>query len=686
MFLAAPVALFVSFAVSSAVSVEERSETRVEIRGPVARVTVERVVSSRSLVIQSSKGYLMFDIALPPGARNLSVKATELSSGYGNAPRKTSPTDIVPSPAAAVDPSILAAISKVAFDSAATVRLAFEAQGSARFLSVTYSYSLSLSCRQGWWQMELPGAADLAPISGRLAIDLTIPGPLRFREVHMAGKSWRARGQHFRADADVSSQLEIPIAFQLGDVPQGASAGWSMLAEPENPTSQSVLGVCRAPALATASPPTVVIAVIDASRSVGVPGLSLQREFAKSFLSALPVSTRFNVISFASEPHLLFPFARLPTQEAFGLLDQHLIPERLANGTSLPLAMAAASKEVEQELRDDPLANPWVLLIADGSLPPTTTIAQAQMAATSRVLNLPLASVVLRAENDDQPPRAALRIFRNLSEFGGGAFRLVKPPAVSDQARSLVVELLAGGGWFDVRLQSQLIATDLGPGEGRVVPLLVGKQGALKRPSVGFRQRGRFGGVPVRRVRLPATWTTGSDVSLPLTATQTVLPSGRSVVVLPLLPPPAEATVGGELERSVLRNALSLSYLPRARACYLNRTATNARMRDLQGKVKLSLELERGEMLSATVLATTLDSPSIEKCLVDATFGLNIPRPLFRDAPAEAVLNLVFRPATSDSPDRGSADASLLDQELEVLLGPRRVVDTADDLGAIPGN
>jgi hypothetical protein len=675
-----------SLAASASTGPVERSETRVEIRGPVAHVTVDRVVSSRSLVSQPNRDFSIFDITIPQEARILSLKVTEPTSPIRTPKGNVAATVVVPTRQLVVDPSILAPLAKVPFDPSATLRLAFDNAGPALFWAITYSYTLPLTCRDGWWHLELPGAVDLAPIPGNFDLTLTMPSPLRLREVRIAGKPWLARGQSFHGQTELPGQLAVPLAFQLRPNSNTISAGWSMVAETEDSDLPSILAVCRAPPASNASPPTVVVAVIDTSRSVGVTGLSLQREFAKSFLSALPGSTRFNVISFDSEVHRLFPFARLATKEAFGLLDQHLIPERLANGTSLPLALGTAAKEVEQEVRADALSNPWVLLISDGSLPQSTTTRQTQAAATGRVLNLPIASVVLRPENEDRSSEPALRILRNLAASGGGGFREVTPPALSDQARSLANGLLAGGDWFDVRREGALIAPALAPGTGTVISL-AGDGKPVRTPrSIGFRQRGILGSIPVRKISLPATWTRGGAVVSPKAASQIKLPSGRSVIVTALSMPPTEDVARGELERSVLRNALSLSYLPRARACYLNRPASNARLRDLQGKVRLSLELERGEMLSSKVISTTLDNPDIEKCLLEATFALNIPRPLLRDAPVEAVLNLVFRPATTDSSNRGAADASLLDQELEVLLGPRVVVDTPEDLGAIPGN
>jgi hypothetical protein len=99
--------------------------------------------------------------------------------------------------------------------------------------------------------------------------------------------------------------------------------------------------------------------------------------------------------------------------------------------------------------------------------------------------------------------------------------------------------------------------------------------------------------------------------------------------------------------------------------------------------VRLSLEIERGELLSATLLSSTLASPQIESCLVEAAYALVLPRPLGRDDPVQALLNLVFRPASPENtPDGGR---SALDQEIEILLGPRRMLDPDNPGASMPG-
>jgi hypothetical protein len=72
-------------------------------------------------------------------------------------------------------------------------------------------------------------------------------------------------------------------------------------------------------------------------------------------------------------------------------------------------------------------------------------------------------------------------------------------------------------------------------------------------------------------------------------------------------------------------------------------------------------------MVEAVVRRSTLNRPEIEACLREAAFGVEIPRPLHRDAPVVAALNLIFQPRT---PPPGSQDASAFSKEIDLLLGP----------------
>jgi len=87
----------------------------------------------------------------------------------------------------------------------------------------------------------------------------------------------------------------------------------------------------------------------------------------------------------------------------------------------------------------------------------------------------------------------------------------------------------------------------------------------------------------------------------------------------------------------------------------------------LQGRIKLELSIERGELHDAVILSSTLDNPEVEDCVRGAAWAIEYPRPEHRDAPTIANLNLVFRPHTAEDT---APDASPMDREIEMILGP----------------
>jgi hypothetical protein len=131
----------------------------------------------------------------------------------------------------------------------------------------------------------------------------------------------------------------------------------------------------------------------------------------------------------------------------------------------------------------------------------------------------------------------------------------------------------------------------------------------------------------------------------------------------------ADEVTRGQMDRQVVHNALALAYLPRARACYLGRRVKGAADFELRGRLRLELTLERGEMQEAVVRSSTLHRPEIEACLREAAFGLEVPRPLHRDAPVIAALNLQFQPSTPTSAS-GPPEGSPLGKEIDLLVGP----------------
>ena len=134
------------------------------------------------------------------------------------------------------------------------------------------------------------------------------------------------------------------------------------------------------------------------------------------------------------------------------------------------------------------------------------------------------------------------------------------------------------------------------------------------------------------------------------------------------------------MDRMVVRNVLSLAYMPRARACYLNRTGATPAERDLTGRVRIAIDLVRGEVDRATVVSSTLNNPAIEGCLRESAFAVDVPRAARSDAPVTAVLNMVFRPRT---PAEKKADVDLgpVGDEIDMVIDEMHRRE-ANDTGA----
>jgi hypothetical protein len=130
--------------------------------------------------------------------------------------------------------------------------------------------------------------------------------------------------------------------------------------------------------------------------------------------------------------------------------------------------------------------------------------------------------------------------------------------------------------------------------------------------------------------------------------------------------PEPEPVVKGSMDRLVMRNVLSLAYMPRARAGYLARTGKTAASRDLTGKVRLAIDVVRGEVERASVESSTLNRADVELCLREGAFEIEVPRVVRNDAPVTAILNLVFRPQTPEK-KRGN-DLGAVGDQIDLII------------------
>ena len=108
--------------------------------------------------------------------------------------------------------------------------------------------------------------------------------------------------------------------------------------------------------------PSNVLFLIDRSRSVGLPGLSAERDLCRKLLETLPPSTRFDALFFDRDTKRLFPMPRPATREAMGDFEAEMVPDRMQNGTDLAAALRGGRRAPApgaQQLRAARAARCW---------------------------------------------------------------------------------------------------------------------------------------------------------------------------------------------------------------------------------------------------------------------------------------------------------------------------------------
>jgi hypothetical protein len=414
------------------------------------------------------------------------------------------------------------------------------------------------------------------------------------------------------------------------------------------------------------APPPNVLLLVDRSRSVGLPGLSAERDLARKLLEALPPATRFDTLFFDRATKRLFPMSRPATREAIGALDAEMVPDRMRNGTDLAGALREAGALLAREAS---AFAPRTLLaiVTDGALPDGTDgAALAKALGGPAGVSLTVAVWIVRGKDEDAAPAAATRALRELAARHDGVVREVRANEIGESIAPVLAALERGGDVSDVRLVAgggeRALADHLAPGEGRarVLRLALPPRGALE-------VTGSAHGARVRAALRPVTVDAGSLRALATDQRETRALAADDLVVLvepgPLqVEPVAQRPFG--TDRMVVRNTLSLAYMPRARACYLNRTAATAALRDLEGRVSLAIDLTRGEVSDAVIKSSTLNHPGIEACLRDGAFAVEVPRSV-SDASVTAVLNMVFRPRT---PEKKAAGDDGLGAQIDLVI------------------
>jgi hypothetical protein len=675
----------------------------IQLRGPLALIEVDRPLRWGREYGARAVDEVVLDFALPAGAR---LARAELRGANPSTP----PMRLRPAVAATARAAYGEALrerqwrrQKVApqIDEGADLRLAVAGLGLSGTAEpeawrVRARFVAPLVCRAGDLVLAFPAALDAT------SIDMAV-------HVHPDGQGAAidrleiGDGKFSHPRAAVQSQVKSGNPWELVIRPaRGANRlGNLLVARAGNAIAANL---CRAPVpRATAAVPVPasgpgrVLFLIDRSRSMGPQGASSAGALAKAIVLALPPGARFAAVLFDREAAPLFPVFRAPTLEATGALESAIEAGSLRNGTNLVAALRRAEQLLAGDLAEPGAARdarpPLVVVITDGAVPDDQTRAAVEQVSRGPGLGRARFAVLMLRKTDDEPPTpAALRTLAALPARRGGLFRQIDPIGAAGQAVDLIAALAAGGDLVDLQTVSGFGPGHFGqkavaPGQGTtwLGSVSRGKGGDPPPPLWGL--RGSLGGQVVRwelaldqATAVEAAWAPAvealatSPARLPAWE---ALPETGAPLALLTPPPPEEPTAltgKGQLDRDVVHRALAYAYLPRARACYLTRAVKTAADFQLRGRLRLELHLERGEMTDAVVARSTLGRAEIERCLREAAFLVDVPRPSLADVPAIAALNLVFRPRTDPAAQDGAlpsdADRGLA-QSIDHLLGPR---------------
>jgi hypothetical protein len=676
----------------------------VDLRGPLAVVTVTRILASERPRAGTEE---LLDLALPDRVALLSVELNDHGRWL----------PVPAAPAATARASYRETIrargitthgEPVDDDTTFRIHVARGAAGAGVIgdapsspITVRYRFSALVEDAHGRLRLRFPPSPESAPLPAQVSVVGSGLGDLEVAGVHvaLATHGAGAGGSPSASAVHVSTRSGWEISYTF------APAALTTASGKEGPTLEGVAAIAATSARESTlafsiharpeGPPVApenVLFVIDRSRSVGLPGLAAEHDVATRLLDLLPPTTRFDALFFDRAVNRLFPTLRPATREAIAALEPEMVPDRLVNGTDLAGALHAAGELLRRETS---VFAPRALLvvISDGALSDVTTGVTLD-AALGPIpgLQLGVALVVVRPADDDTIAPAARLALAAVAEARGGVERELRADEINESVAALVQILAAGGDVFSARVAfdssahsrtSAHLPDTVSPGSGVTgVVRLPGKlRGAAELVGV---TRGHSLRAPLKLIPVDAAWLRPHAQDPPAYLESRVLSApSLAAWVEPAshrMAPAATAEtplVRGTMDRDVIRNTLSLAFMPRARACYQTRSGATAAMRDLTGRVRMAIDLVRGEVMDARLESSTLAQPPIEACLRDSAFALEVPRAYRNDQPVTAIVNLVFRPRTPER-KHSAEDSFPIGAEIDLVLEELKKAEAAE--------
>jgi hypothetical protein len=672
----------------------------IRIAGPLAMVEVWRTIEASSRTVDNKRQGTSFDLALPPGA---AVIDWELLDGAART-RLTaqSPLQVSAGLAAALKLRSLS-LPSVAMDESAEYRIHFTPMIDGEKVVLHYRYSAIATCSSEGLVLSMPESLEANSVEADVTVAFErSPDGMSVGAISLAGRP----AEMTTARPGFVHGTAPPRAWELrwnyenrsrpADVRLFAAGAKVPGLDSSKGRARKAVGrelavlACRAGTTPVQAPPERLLFLLDRSRSMGAGGVSAERALARALVEALPPSVSFSAVTFGAEATLVFRAFRMPTREAVESFAETLDPNRLENGSNVAAALQRAGSLMKADAGDE-AERTWLVLLTDGALPPTQT-AEAMHKAFGSAAFAKVLVLLIRQAGDEDVPSASVSQYTRFAEDYGGLVRSIASGSVVDAARAVVAAMASGGDLLDVHVDGIKLADVLLPGQG------IGRtftsrtpSDALDRGRVTLRARGLDREIHVSAIPVPVAreWLDGLAASRPSNPLAWAGASaGIAVAVLPppvVVQKPGDDVVRGRMDPQVLRNALSLAFLPRARACYLSRRVAKAGDATLRGRMKLELTLERGELHEAIVRSSTLGKPDIEECVRAAAWAVEYPRPEHRDALTTANLNLVFQPHTPPTPEDAPPDAATgasgaIAREIDLILGPVTVKDDFMDL------
>ena len=514
----------------------------VDLRGPLAVVTVTRILSSERPRAATEES---LDIALPDRAVLLSVEVDDhgrwRALGGEKPAAPAAPRPEPPTPASARSRYLDAlrtrgiAAKGDPYDDDTTYRHTRGARRGRRRGDravvaghVRYRFSALVEDTHGRLRLRFPPSPEATPLPAEVSVVGPGLGDLEIAGVHTAlpGHASAARRharehgagrRHVRAaPTRVSTRSGWEISYTLapsaiasaaakdGPVLEGAAAVAEI-----SPRESAIAFSVRARASGPPAAPESVLFVIDRSRSVGLAGLAAEHDVATHLLDLLAPTTRFDVLFFDRTLTRLFPMPRTATRDATGSIEAEMVPDRLANGTDLEGALRAAGEILRREASSFG-SRALLAVITDGALPETTTGARLDAALGAIPgIDLGVAMIAVRPGDDDPIAPAARQALAAVAEARGGVERELRADDINDALPSLVEVLAAGGDVFAARVAfdktSARLPGTVSPGGGFTGVVRV--PGKLRKGAdIAGVTRGHNLRAPLKPIAVDAAW------------------------------------------------------------------------------------------------------------------------------------------------------------------------------------